>query len=115
MFRKCQECQTKILGRSDKKFCGDGCRNSYNNKLNKDHKNIIRNTNNNLRKNWRILEKFNPTHKSKTTKAKLIAQGFNFNFITSLYTTKLGTVYYFVYNHGYLPLENDYYALVKRT
>ena len=115
MFRQCQECETKIIGRSDKKFCGDGCRNSYNNRANKDHNNSIRNINNCLRKNWRILETFNPTQKSKTTRKKLTDQGFNFNFFTSTYTTKSGTVYYFVYNQGYLPLDNDYYALVKKS
>jgi hypothetical protein len=40
----------KIVGREDKKFCSDGCRNAYNNKINKDSNNYMRNTNNKLRK-----------------------------------------------------------------
>ena len=52
--------------------------------------------------------------KTKSTRDKLIAKGFDFNYFTSIYTTKSGTVYYFVYDQGYLPLENEYYALVKR-
>ena len=114
MKKQCPECDDLIIGRTDKKFCSDGCRNSYNNRVNKDQKNLIRNINNRLRKNWRILESLNPYQKTKSTRDKLIAKGFDFNYFTSIYTTKSGTVYYFVYDQGYLPLENDYYALVKR-
>jgi predicted nucleic acid-binding Zn ribbon protein len=114
MEKKCPECGSKIIGREDKKFCSDGCRNSFNNRNNKDAVNLIRNTNNALRKNWRILEQLNPEQKTKTTKQKLKDLGFDFNLFTSIYTTKAGTIYYFVYNQGYLPLEADYYALVKR-
>ena len=115
MEKQCLECGFKIIGRIDKKFCGDGCRNIYNNRINKDSKNLIRNTNNRLRKNYRILELLNPDKKTKTSRAKLIEAGFDFNYFTSIYTTKTGTIYYFVYNQGYLPLENNYYALVKRV
>ncbi len=115
MKKTCLECDDEIIGRIDKKFCNDYCRNAYNNKLNKDSKNLVRNINNRLRKNYRILETLNPNNKSKTTRNKLIAKGFDFNYITSIYTTKSGTIYYFVYDQGYLPLENEYYALVKRS
>ena len=29
MQKKCPECGDKIVGRIDKKFCSDACRNSY--------------------------------------------------------------------------------------
>ena len=48
--KKCLECDEKVIGRIDKKFCSDYCRNSYNNKVDKASKNLIRNTNNRLRK-----------------------------------------------------------------
>ncbi len=115
MAKLCPECGDKIVGRVDQKFCSDGCRNAYNNKMNKDGKNLIRNINNRLRKNWRILEALNPDPKTKTTKTKLIEKGFDFNYFTSIYTTKAGKVYYFVYDQGYLPIDNDFYALVKRN
>ncbi|TNJ45330.1 hypothetical protein KFZ70_06545 [Tamlana fucoidanivorans] len=114
MDKQCLECGNKIVGRIDKKFCDDACRNAYNNRVNKDSKNLIRNTNNRLRKNYRILESLNVERKTKTSRAKLIEAGFDFNYFTSIYTTKAGATYYFVYDQGYLPLENDYYILVKR-
>ena len=76
MQKQCPECGEKIVGRIDKKFCSDHCRNAFNNRVNKDSKNLIRNINNRLRKNWRILEELNPDHKTKTTRTKLIAKGF---------------------------------------
>ncbi|MBD0831472.1 hypothetical protein [Aestuariibaculum sediminum] len=114
MEKQCLECGEKIVGRIDKKFCSDGCRNAYNNRVNKDSKNLIRNTNNRLRKNYRILESLNPQQKTKTSRAKLIEAGFDFNYFTSIYKTKSGNEYFFVYDQGYLALEGDYYALVKR-
>lgn len=115
MQKNCPECGEKIVGRTDKKFCSDYCRNAHNNKINKDNTNLVRNINNQLRKNFRILEELNPTDKTRASKAKLQAKGFSFEYFTSIYTTKSGTVYYFVYDQGYLPLEGDYYALVKRS
>ncbi|MCM5661999.1 hypothetical protein [Galbibacter mesophilus] len=114
MNKSCLECGEKIVGRADKKFCSDYCRNAYNNKLNKDSKNLIRNINNRLRKNYRILEKLNPNDKTKTTKTRLMDLGFDFEYITNTYTTKKGTTYYFLYDLGYLPLDNDFYMLVRR-
>jgi hypothetical protein len=51
------------LGREDKKFCSDGCRNAYNNKINKDSNNYMRNTNN--KQNYRVLSELNLEGKSK--------------------------------------------------
>lgn len=115
MEKKCLECGDRILGRIDKKFCSDHCRNAYNNKLNKDGKNLVRNINNRLRKNYRILNSFSLTEgKTRTSKTRLMDKGFDFEYLTNLYTTKKGTTYFFVYDLGYLPLDNDYYMIVKR-
>lgn len=114
MKKKCLECEENIVGRSDKKFCSDYCRNAYHNKINKDSTNLIRTVNNRLRKNYRILAALRPEKKAKTTKTHLLDKGFSFEHITSLYTTKNGTIYYFVYNLGYLPLADDFYIIVKR-
>lgn len=115
MIRTCPECDREILGRIDKKFCSDYCRNAYNNKLNKDSKNLVRTVNNRLRKNYRILDSFElKDGKTRTTKIRLMDKGFDFEYITNLYTTKKGSTYFFVYDLGYLPLDNDYYMIVKR-
>ena len=114
MKRTCPECGDKIFGRADKKFCSDACRNAHNNRLNKDSSKIVRNTNNRLRKNYRILQSLNPKKTTKCPRSKLANKGFDFNLFTSIYVTKAGATYYFVYDQGYLPLEGDFYALVKK-
>jgi hypothetical protein len=112
--RQCLECNDRVMGRIDKKFCSDYCRNSYNNKVDKESKNLIRNTNNRLRKNYKIISELNITGKTKVTRRKLFDKGFDFNFFTSIYKTKTGNVYYYLYDQGYLGLENDYFLLIKR-
>ena len=112
--RECLECGVPVKGRQDKKFCSDQCRNAYNNKLNSDQNNYVRNVNNILRKNRRILSELTPNGKAKANKEKLLAKGFDFNFFTNTYTTKAGATYYFCYEYGYLPLPDGYYALVQR-
>jgi len=114
MDKTCLECGDKIVGREDKKFCSDGCRNAYNNKINKDSTNFMRNVNNKLRKNYRILSALNVDGKGKATKSKLLSKGFDFEFFTNLRHTKTGSTYFFVYDQGYLLLDNDYYLLVKK-
>ncbi|MBC7863150.1 MAG: DUF2116 family Zn-ribbon domain-containing protein, partial [Bacteroidia bacterium] len=41
--KKCPECGESYLGRVDKKFCSDQCRNTYNNRHNADGTNQVRN------------------------------------------------------------------------
>lgn len=114
MKKKCAECGDEFTGRADKKFCSDQCRTSFNNKLNSDANNYVRNINNILRKNRRILAGLNPNGKSKVHKDKLLEKGFKFSYFTNIYTTKAGKSYYFCYEQGYLAIDHDYYALVIR-
>lgn len=109
---KCIECGASFVGRSDKRYCSDQCRNEFHNKRNSDSNKIVRNINNILRKNRRILEELNPNGKSKVTRDALIIAGFNFFYYTNSFTTKQGKTYYFCYEQGYLELEDHMYALV---
>ncbi|PIF31952.1 hypothetical protein CLU81_2463 [Flavobacterium sp. 9] len=113
-MKTCLECSEKLVGREDKKFCSDSCRNAYNNKINKDSTNFMRNVNNKLRKNYRILSELNTDGKSKATRDKMINKGFDFDFFTNVLQTKTGNTYYFLYDQGYRSLDNDYFMLVKK-
>ena len=112
--KTCLECGDKIIGRADKKFCSDACRISYNNKLNSDETNYVRNVNNILRKNRRILLALNPEGKSRVSRDKLKTKGFDFGYYTSTYTTKEGAQYFYCYEQGYLPIEKDFFLLVVK-
>ncbi|MCI0922286.1 hypothetical protein [Sphingobacterium rhinopitheci] len=116
MKRKiCIECQLPIQGRTDKRFCDDFCRNSYNNRLNSYQNNITRNINTILRKNRRIIERQFDTNKIiKIKRNELLMEGYNFTYHTHTMHSKEGQSYIFVYNYGYLELENDYILLVSQ-
>jgi predicted nucleic acid-binding Zn ribbon protein len=115
MGKVCLDCGEIIVGRADKKFCSDQCRNNYNNRLNSESSAMVRQVNNALKKNRRILSELNPSDKVTVHKEKLSNLGFNFNYFTHLYTTQKGSTYRFVYEYGYLPLDNDFYMLVVRN
>lgn len=112
--RKCPVCNEIIMGRADKKFCSDQCRNSFNNKHNSDATNVVRNINNILRKNRRVLQTLNKqSGKTLVSKETLLINGFNFTYSTHSYKTKKGDIYQFCYEHGYLHLKDkQLYLLV---
>ncbi len=114
--KACLHCGKTIRGRSDKKFCDDYCRNNYNNQLKVHSNNYVRNVSNALGKNRRILESLLPPTEeiSKTTKQNLVQNGFSFKYITHTYANKKGNTYFFCYDYGYLPLDNDWYLIVRR-
>ena len=112
--RVCENCEDVITGRSDKRFCSDYCRNTKHNQLNRDSSNYIRKVNNILRRNRRILERFNPNGKAKVMGTALMEEGFNFAYYTNVYETKKGSRYYFCYDQGYLKIDDQLYALVER-
>ncbi|KQS52836.1 MAG: hypothetical protein JNM71_07460 [Flavobacterium lindanitolerans] len=114
MPKSCLECKERIMGREDKKFCGDGCRNAYNNKINKDSNNLMRNINNKLRKNYRILSGINSDGKIQVSRSRLLTKGFDFEFYTSTLPTENGNTYYFLYDQAYLPVKDDSFIIVKK-
>jgi hypothetical protein len=115
ILKKCPECGDEIIVRIDKKFCSDQCLNTYNNRLNSDASNTVRNINNILRKNRRVLQELNKqSGKTMVSKDTLLSKGFNFKYNTHIYTTKKGINYYFCYEQGYLFLEDkSLYLLVE--
>jgi hypothetical protein len=113
--RKCLYCDKTLNGRADKKFCNDYCRNAYNNQLKSANSPVVRNINNTLVKNRRILEAMLGQEKMvKQPKEKFLNLGFTFKYFTHNYTNQKGNIYFFCYEYGYLPLENDWFLIVKR-
>lgn len=113
--RLCLQCNKKLVGRIDKKFCDDYCRNTYNNLQNSDTTNLMRNVNNTLRRNRRILESLlQEEDMRKIQRSKLHQTGYNFTYHTHTYTNAKGQQYQFVYEYGYLELNQDWLLIVKR-
>lgn len=117
-IRKCLECGAVLKGRVDKKFCNDYCRNNFNNRQKSigSHSSLVRNINNALMRNRKVLESLlrEGEETAKANKDKLLRLGFHFRYMTHTYTTRTGKTYYYCYDHGYLPLDNDWYLIVRK-
>ena len=50
---------------------------------------------------------------AKANRDKLIEKGFQFKYHTHQYTAKNGNTYFYCYEYGYLPLENNWYLNCK--
>lgn len=74
---------------------------------------MMRNVNNKLRRNYRILSETNIEGKTKIAKTKLTGLGFDFNYFTQIKVYKNGSEYKFVYDQGYKLLDDDYILIVK--
>lgn len=116
--KKCLACGATLRGRVDKKFCNDYCRNNYNNlrKQKESQSPLVRNINATLLKNRKLLESLLPAGEetARANKDKLQRLGFHFKYFTHVYTTKTGKTYNYCYDYGYLPLENDWFLIVKK-
>lgn len=102
---KCLRCKEPVKGRIDKKFCSDLCRNRYNNEGARDHTRLMRNTNNALRRNRKILEELYGNEAIK--KDELIEKNFNFDYITEFKNTVR-----WCYEYGYQEIEQGLFLIV---
>ncbi|RAV99858.1 hypothetical protein [Pseudochryseolinea flava] len=114
--KRCLECGTAFKGRRDKKYCSDQCRTGYHNRINSDSHEIsyMRNVNNALRKNRRILHQLNPYGKTKIDVDTLRARGFNFNYFTNTELQRDGSLYFYCYDQGYHAAAHEILVLVKK-
>lgn len=102
-LRHCTHCGKELHGRLDKKFCDAYCRNTYNN-LNRsvEEQRIIK-INSLIRSNRKILKDLCPQGKATVRREVLEAMGYDFNFFSSFYPTKVG-IYYLCYDYGFSPI-----------
>ena len=113
--KKCLDCGETIRGRTDKKFCSDQCRNNYNNRLNRDSNNFVRNVHGLLRKNRRILADLYAEGKVKVHKDALFALGYNFSFFTHIIETSQGHKFHYCFEYGYHELGEDFLELSQNS
>jgi hypothetical protein len=114
MKKLCLDCGSVLIGRSDKKFCSDYCRNNFHNRQNQTTNNYIRRVNYALRKNRRILQKLNQRGLGKVEKSRLMGEGFIFEYITHMVQDGEGHRLYFCYDQGYRYLTTDLLGLINR-
>lgn len=115
----CLDCGLTVIGRSDKKFCSDICRTHFNNqrKLAATTKNpaFLKAIPKIILNNYQILKSLNQNSPTKIKKVQLEKLGFNFQYVTSCYTTAKGDTYRFCFDQGYLEIKEGMVLLVAQA
>lgn len=94
-LRSCLYCSKELKGRKDKKFCNDGCRNTFHNELNSPTNDIVNPIFNILKKNRAIILDLLSKNNPFATREELLQAGFNFAYTTE--HTLINNQYYFFY------------------
>ncbi|WP_316831740.1 hypothetical protein [Pedobacter aquatilis] len=116
--KNCSYCGKVLHGRSDQRFCNDGCRNNFNRDKRKadritEHENtpeILRI----IRHNYQLLKSHCPKPLEENTfirlnRAALIEKGFNPKFFTSIFKDDTGSEWNCVLEIGYLLGAEEVY------
>jgi len=96
---RCQHCQEPLVGRSDKKFCDDACRNAYNNRKSGESAHIFRPLISRLKANYRALQKIQ-ARSTVASLRELELLGFQPQYCTQSFQDPSGTTLY-CFNIGY--------------
>ena len=100
-IKKCFECGSELIGRTDKKFCDHLCKSNYHNKIYREEAVYVNHVNKILKTNRRIIERFSAKGRASVPKVQLEKSGFNFNFYTHIRKTSKGITLRHVYEYGY--------------
>lgn len=88
----CVICDSKLFGRSDKRFCSSKCKNRYHAEIRKTNRTVSKETLKVLYRNYRILSSLMSRNCSKYQVSKLVLQqkGFDPETITGMEYNKFG-------------------------
>ena len=84
ILNHCLECQAKLIGRTDKKFCSDYCRNKHNNRRYAKSYGEINHINKILKKTLMDLEGSLRQNLQTVNLQEMILMGFNCSYFTSI-------------------------------
>jgi hypothetical protein len=113
----CNYCDKELKGRIDKKFCNDWCRNSYHFAANNDTTRAIRNIDNALHRNRRVLKLLAKTANpdGKVLREQLLLHGFSFRYYTNSQIDTHGKMIYYCYDHAYQLLSRGKILIVQNN
>ncbi len=80
--RTCLYCAKELKGRKDKKFCNEGCRNTFHNELNSPVNEIVNPIINILKRNRSILLGFLEKDMQYLDREQLLKAGYDFQYYT---------------------------------
>jgi len=110
--RKCLLCFEFIAGRTDRKFCDDKCRATYNHLRYSESNSEIRLINRILKKNFSILSLLNTNGKTTVSKIQLQNLGYRLEYFTTISKSRNNNACFFCYNQGYMELNDKMMMMV---
>lgn len=111
--RPCNNCGRPVRGRSDKKFCNDGCRNDYHNKITRTDNITVRNVNHALARNRNLLkQRLENKETTICSRLLLMNDGFHFDFITGIKSKENRTICY-CYEYGYYLINQTTIKIIN--
>lgn len=104
----CVICDSKLFGRSDKRFCTLKCKNKYHAELRKNNRSVSRETLKVLFKNYQVLTSLCAENCSRYKISKLVLQrkGFDFETVSGIEYNKNGLKLK-VFNFFWYPGKNN--------
>ncbi|WP_299890940.1 hypothetical protein [uncultured Lacinutrix sp.] len=103
----CPHCNSKIIGRSDKKYCSIHCKSAYQYQKRKLEDSLYYVIDKKLKTNRKLLKAYNKSGKSTVRKDRLLAEGFDPQYFTHYWKNSKGQVYLFCYEYGFLDLKEN--------
>ncbi|SRR6056297_1051520 len=111
-MKSCQECGASFRGRTDKKFCTADCRSTFHNRKYRDQNNMMRNINNCLRRNRKILKELCEKKLAKVDRYDLLERGFRFGYCTHVRQREKRPVHY-CYDIAYYEKQGQVFVEVE--
>ncbi len=116
---RCEHCGKPLFGRTDKRFCNDGCRNAFNRFKSQFERQLWEHENvpevlKIIRNNYKILRSYHPgtDYYENVLTEDLLEKGFNFRFFTSVAQEK-DNLWRFCFDLGWLEV-NERCSLIER-
>jgi hypothetical protein len=110
----CRSCGKPLRGRTDKKFCDPGCKNTFNNRFQRKERAEINQIDLILKHNRRILKAcLGEERCRRISRTELLQKGLRFEYHTHHFTNRQLDEYFFCYNYGYLPIGEGRYLIVR--
>ena len=110
---KCRECGKPLIGRTDKKYCHEGCRNEFHNRKNRVFYSRLRRVNRLLLRNYRILLA-HYGHANNLSRMALTELGFRFELFTGMSVDSQGNTMRYVYDLGLKEISSGQFRIYKQ-
>lgn len=112
----CISCGKTFIGRTDKKYCSQACKNTFNYQRRSNTKSATKTIDTILHKNREILEVImGPKRKRmKISKTELTKMGFQSEYITGFYINSQDKMYRYVYDFAWMEFTGEKVMIVKK-